>query len=117
MDANEYQELAYRTAPLNEDILRGRLASYPNLIHAAFGINTESGELTDTLKKTIIYGKELDVVNIKEECGDLLWYIALALSVLGYTLEDVMEENIEKLRIRYPEKFTESDAIERKDKC
>lgn len=47
----------------------------PNIriLHAAIGCVTESGELLDSLKKQIFYGRELDVVNVKEEAGDILW--------------------------------------------
>ena len=44
------------------------------LIHACMGMQTETAEFTDALKKAIFYGKTLDVVNLKEELGYLLWY-------------------------------------------
>lgn len=87
-----------------------------SLAHAVLGISTESGELADAYKKFLIYGKSLDFENINEECGDLLWYICLALKAIGVSLEDCMEHNVEKLKIRYPEKFTEELAKERLDK-
>lgn len=48
-----------------------------DLLHCATGLVTESAELVDAIKKHVFYGKPLDVVNIKEEIGDLLWYIAI----------------------------------------
>lgn len=83
------------------------------LLHAAMGMATEAGEFVDALKKHIFYGKPLDVVNLKEELGDHLWYVAIACDVLDVTLDDVMTRNIEKLRQRYPGKFTSDAALNR----
>jgi NTP pyrophosphatase (non-canonical NTP hydrolase) len=83
------------------------------LLHGAMGLCTEAGELQDQLKKHIFYGKPLDVVNIAEECGDLFWYLAETLTAIDARFIDVMHRNIEKLRARYPEKFTEDKAINR----
>ena len=80
------------------------------LLHAGMGIATEAGEFLDALKKSIFYGKELDRVNLKEELGDLLWYIAIAMDELGTNFETEMERNIKKLKARYPEKFTQEHA-------
>lgn len=78
----------------------------PRLQHAAFGLVTESGELLDALKKSMFYGKDLDVVNLKEEAGDILWYLAILFDELDTTFEAEMERVIGKLKIRYPEKFS-----------
>ena len=83
------------------------------LLHGAMGLCTESGELQDQLKKHIFYGKPLDLVNISEECGDLFWYLAETLTAIDARFVDVMQRNIDKLRARYPEKFTEDKAINR----
>ena len=56
---------------------------------------------------------ELDLVNVKEEIGDLLWYIAIMLNVLDTDFETVMRTNIAKLKARYPDKFTEEKATHR----
>jgi NTP pyrophosphatase (non-canonical NTP hydrolase) len=85
-------------------------------LHAAVGIAGEAGEVLDAVKKTWIYGKELDRENLLEESGDLLFYIVALLTENGFTLEDAMQANIEKLKKRYPEGYTDSAAIERADK-
>lgn len=83
------------------------------LLHGAMGVTTESGEIFDQIKKHIFYGKELDIVNLKEEVGDVLWYCALLLRELDSTFEEVANTNIEKLRIRFGDKFSEYDAQNR----
>lgn len=83
------------------------------LLHAAMGMATEAGEFLDMLKKHIFYGKPMDFVNAKEEVGDQMWYAGLAIDVLQTTFNEVLTVNIDKLRARYPEKFTEEAAINR----
>lgn len=83
------------------------------LLHAAIGLVTESGEFIDALKKFLFYGRPLDLVNLKEELGDILWYAAVAMSALDTTFEEEMDRVIRKLRTRYPEKFTTDAAINR----
>ena len=78
----------------------------PRLLHAAFGLQTEAGELTDALKKHIFYGKELDVTNILEESGDLMWYLAILFDELGTSFTEEQKRVIAKLKVRFPEKFT-----------
>lgn len=83
------------------------------LVHAAFGMQTETAEFTDALKKSLFYGKVLDVTNLKEELGDLLWYVAIAMDELDTDFETEMQRVINKLKIRYPEKFTREAAEDR----
>ncbi len=94
-----------------------RLAQDPRklrLVHAMMGLQTETGELTDALKKHLFYGKNLDLINLKEEIGDVLWYLAILLDAIGEkNLTAIMQTNIDKLRARYPEKFTEDKANNR----
>lgn len=44
--------------------------------HMISGIKSELGELYDIAKKNIAYGKKVDVNHVKEEIGDLMWYVA-----------------------------------------
>jgi len=71
-------------------------------IHMLMGMSTEVGELTDVYKKHLFYNKKLDVTNIKEEIGDLMWYVVNFCSIHGYDLETILEQNVQKLKTRYP---------------
>jgi NTP pyrophosphatase (non-canonical NTP hydrolase) len=87
-----------------------------NLIHAALGMASDAGEFVDAIKKHSIYGKELDWDNAVEEIGDVLWFCALACKSLGTDIHTVMHKNIDKLALRYPDKYTDQAAIDRADK-
>lgn len=106
MAANEYQRLALRTeAPGRERRQR--------LLNAALGLCGEAGEFADGLKKAEFHHHALDADELRKELGDVLWYVALACDALGLKLGDVMGENIEKLRRRYPDGFSSERSINR----
>ncbi len=112
MDTKKYKELVLKTESKDFNSISSRLKDKRalRLLHGSCGIATEAGELLDTMKKHIFYGKEIDTVNIVEEIGDLMWYSAIILDELGVEFEQVMEKNINKLQARYGEKFSESRA-------
>ena len=114
MDSSKYLKDSSRTVSDNYSEIRSRLGNKEiDLLHAAIGLQTESAEFSDMLKKALFYGKPIDQVNLREEIGDMLWYAALALRALDSDFESVMQRNIEKLKARYPLKFTEENAISR----
>lgn len=96
-----------------------------DIIHAVLGINTEGGELAERLRDMLLHfdgvaiGEssevltEQDKINLFEELGDVLWYVAIAAEAMGVTIDAIMTANIEKLKKRFPEKFTQEKAIER----
>ncbi len=107
-----------RTQP-QYDELGNRLnnsTSQLRLLHGGMGISGEAGELMDAIKKHILYNKELDVKNVKEELGDLCWYMSLLLDEIGSSFEEVMKMNHDKLEKRFPGGFTEKLAQQRLDK-
>ena len=83
------------------------------LLHVAMGLCTEAGEFIDILKKHIFYGKELDVVHLMEELGDSSWYERVGVDVLEITYLDMLQRNVDKLKARFPQKFTEEHAVNR----
>jgi NTP pyrophosphatase (non-canonical NTP hydrolase) len=87
------------------------------LLHASLGICGEGGELADAIKKNVYYEKDLDLENVLEECGDLLFYIQAMLDECGYTIEQAVEHNIAKLNKRYPQGYSNKAAQERADKA
>ena len=114
---NQFIQDSLRTESSEFNLLcddSGKLYNHARLIHAQMGMQTEAAEFTDALKKSLFYGKPLDVVNLREELGDLMWYMALAMDELGtdFTAESIRVIN--KLKSRYPNKF-DSTCAEHKD--
>lgn len=106
MTINEYQKLAMTT-------LNPKLSEKDVLINGVMGLCGESGEAIDIVKKHLAQGHELDRENLIDELGDIAWYLAETAQVLGVTLEEVLERNINKLKKRYPEGFETQKSLER----
>ena len=83
------------------------------LLHGISGIATEGGELLDHLKSVMFYGKSLNKINIYEEFGDIFYFIALICKLYGWQFSNIMKDNIEKVQKRYPNGFSEDDALDR----
>ncbi len=82
-------------------------------IHHTMGIATEAGEVVDIYKKAMAYGKVIDPNHLREELGDLIWYIAHLAHIYGWSVEDLMQVNVNKLRARYGDRFTAHAALNR----
>jgi len=90
-----------------EEVLEG---VDPRVFHAIIGIATEAAELVNALQKNVA-GHELDAVNVAEEWGDACWYgDGILLDQLGIDGMWVRTINIEKLRARYPDKYSDVSA-------
>jgi NTP pyrophosphatase (non-canonical NTP hydrolase) len=83
-----------------------------DILHAALGVYTEATEMLEAILEAM-KGNGFDKVNAAEELGDAEWYMAMMYRALGETPENVKSVNIEKLRHRYPDKFTSFNAIDR----
>lgn len=102
---NEYQKLANRTCAINQD-------KTDMLYHAVFGLTSEAGEVAGMLQKKY-QGHEFDIEHFKKELGDCTWMIAEACTAVGITLDDVLIQNIKKLKKRYPDGFTSENSLHR----
>ena len=95
MTIQEYQTRALATA--NYGV--GNKIIYPTL-----GLAGEAGEVAEKVKKVLrdkggIFTEEAKLEIIKE-LSDVCWYINALANDLGYSLESVMELNIQKLESR-----------------
>lgn len=119
MDPDEYQKMAERTECDQQASLGRMLTHHPQSIrvnHAIIGLAGEVGELASLLQKWIYYGQDLKVEGMKEEIGDCLWYLAELCNAMGFSLGKIMQANIQKLKIRYPDKYSDTQALQR-DTC
>lgn len=132
MTINEYQQLALRTeapktigGPAEKALLIFAMlgvVSNPNenislvrLLEGSMGMCGESGEVDDILKKTLFQGHTLDREHVAKELGDVAWYLALSADAIGYTLEEILQMNINKLENRYPDGFDRELSIHRQE--
>lgn len=106
MTINEYQTLAMTT-------LNTELDKKDVLINGVMGLCGESGEAIDIVKKHMAQGHELDREHLIKELGDVAWYLAEIATALDVTLEEVLSQNIEKLKKRYPEGFEVEKSVRR----
>ena len=112
LTANDYQRAAMRTASgMDSDEYDG----HGLLMNAVMGLNGEAGEVIDHVKKVCFQGHELDRLHLIEELGDVAWYLAVCCEAIDTTLEEVLQNNIDKLRKRYPDGFDKSRSINREE--
>lgn len=120
MQLEEYQELAMRT---NDGKCNDRLKfevdkkyKSPNpgqLINACLGLAGEVGEINDMIKKAVYHGHELNTAELFKELGDVMWYVALMADTYGVSIDFIAEMNIDKLKKRYPQGFSEQASLNR----
>ena len=106
MTGNEYQALAARTIGKDMGLIQQEK-------HALHGMVGEIGELHSLYQKRY-QGHAFDDNHAKKELGDLLWFIAEYCTARGWTLESVMQTNIDKLIDRYPQGFSAERSLHRK---
>lgn len=105
---NEYQKAAYDL--ISEDGKKDMITN------GVLGLAGETGECCDIVKKFKYQGHTLDKEHLKDELGDVLWYLAETASGLGITLEEVALYNLEKLHKRYHgSTFHKEDSINREE--
>ena len=116
MTNEEYSRLALRTAPEasletkdDNDPVTITKGQYRMLL-GIIGLLGEAGEIAEAIKKHIFHGHGLDLKKLEKELGDVSWYHNhLTVRTAKTTLDDVHNENIEKLKARYPEGFFSSE--------
>ena len=75
------------------------------LLTGAIGMASEGGEFSEIVKKCIFQGKPMDdetVFHCKRELGDIMWYWINSCRALGLDPNEVVAENVNKLKARYP---------------
>jgi NTP pyrophosphatase (non-canonical NTP hydrolase) len=95
MRFDDYQRAALGTAIYAE---RHRV------IYPALGLASEAGEVAGKVKKVLRdqdgdFGR-VPIETIKDELGDVLWYVAVLAADLGLSLEEIAADNVAKLAAR-----------------
>jgi NTP pyrophosphatase (non-canonical NTP hydrolase) len=100
-EANQLTEFIDRLDELSEttDV------NIPLILNSAIGIASEGGEFAEIVKKCVFQGKPLDdetIFHAKRELGDIIWYWTNSCRALGLDPNEVIAENVHKLKSRYP---------------
>ena len=101
LQSNETGALTFQLEKLEKD----SGVNMALLLTGAIGIASEGGEFAEIVKKCIFQGKPLDadtIFHAKRECGDSAWYWINSCRALGLDPNDVLEENVNKRKSRYP---------------
>lgn len=111
--ADTYQQHAART------LIDALDATYSDadimLVWNAIGLAGEAGEVADTVKKAVLHRHGIDRDVLIKELGDVLWYVAALCTKLDVPMSEVMQRNIDKLRIRYPDGYSAAASQARVD--
>tara|TARA_B000000475_G_C15939677_1_gene424216 strand:+ start:559 stop:867 length:309 start_codon:yes stop_codon:yes gene_type:complete len=89
MYLSQYQAQAKETAIYPED---------KALEYLALGLVGEAGEVANKIKKVIRDGTSPN--NVRDELGDVLWYLAMLSTEIGYSLDTIADKNLWKLANR-----------------
>lgn len=112
-----YADFVMSRCKYGGSIVNEMTAMDAHMLHMAVGVSGEAGELLDALKKAVIYRKPLDQENVKEEIGDCLFYLQGLCNAIGYSLDEAMQDNVEKLSKRYSSgEYSDKQAQDRADK-
>jgi NTP pyrophosphatase (non-canonical NTP hydrolase) len=99
-ESNELAPMVQRLSDLEKQGINMSL-----LLTGGIGIASEGGEFNEIIKKCVFQGKPLDdetVFHLKRELGDIMWYWISCCRALGLDPNEVVEENVNKLKARYP---------------
>ena len=116
IDLNRYQEFVEQVTSSEsnhlatmidamQEIQSGSGVNIALLMTAAIGLAAETGEFAELPKKIVFQGKPCDqdtIFHMKRELGDIMWYWINACRALNLDPNDVILENVNKLKSRYP---------------
>ncbi|MDP2629938.1 MAG: nucleoside triphosphate pyrophosphohydrolase family protein [Candidatus Uhrbacteria bacterium] len=102
LNLDKYQELCKQTAKVPVD-KTSELANY------GLGVAGEAGDLAGCIKKTLYHNND-QVLGTRENIGDTMWYLAMICNFYGWNFEEILSENIEKLKKRFPLGFSDLKA-------
>ena len=101
-ESNQLSEMFYATKELET---KNPNVNMSLLLTGGIGLSSETGEFNEIIKKCIFQGKPLNdetVFHCKRELGDIMWYWISSSRALGLDPNEVIEENVNKLKARYP---------------
>jgi len=101
-ESNQLSEMFYATKELES---KNPNINMSLLLTGGIGLSSETGEFNEIIKKCIFQGKPMDnetLFHCKRELGDIMWYWISSCRALGLEPNEVIAENVNKLKSRYP---------------
>lgn len=110
MNAADYQEQAARTQidQPDFDIPRHEMMAVWN----ALGFAGKAGDVAELIKKGVFHRRRIDPVELEREIGDVLWYVSALCTNLGLDLDEIMQANLQKLKVRYPDAYSVEENLQ-----
>ena len=114
IDLNKYKEFVSAVTSQESNNVRkltakleelDRTINVALLMTGGIGLASEGGEFNEIVKKCVFQGKPLNeetIFHMKRELGDIMWYWINACRALDLDPNEVVEENVNKLKARYP---------------
>ena len=117
IDLNKYKEFVKAvtsdesnyTSSMSENLVKiereNKNVKMALLMTGAIGISAEGGEFTEIIKKVVFQGKPMNkdtIFHCKRELGDIMWYWINSCRALDLDPNEVIAENVNKLKARYP---------------
>jgi len=87
------------------DIEKTSGVNMASLLTGSIGMASEGGEFSEIVKKCVFQGKPMDdatIFHAKRELGDIAWYWVNSCRALNLDPNEVLAENVNKLKARYP---------------
>lgn len=80
-------------------------------------ISDSVGWLAENVKKYLAYNKEININDLQYHLNNVMSFVKYAVEDIagGYTFEEGLERNINKLQKRFPEKFSAEMAMAKND--
>lgn len=96
MKYSKYVEETRRTWNKKKDVI-------DNINHAVLGLFDEAGELAKQYKSNLAYGTNLDMTNVKEELGDMMYFLVRLADELQFKNTDSLNDKLQKIITDKPE--------------
>lgn len=94
VNIKEYQEACEKTARVLDD-------KEKQICFWGLGIAGEAGDVASCIKKEIFHENKKVRGGIREGLGDVMWYVSMICNFYGWSLDEIMDENLAKLKERY----------------
>ena len=128
LDTSKYPNLGYAFGPIeaasvygtqvHEYIMRHVSGVAPLTTSSSVDLlNFATSEFLTLVKAATVYGKPVSAIALLGALKNHMQALFFAVDKLGYSLDQVAAKNILKLKLRYPEKYSDADAILRADKA